>query len=409
MTPTDDGNRLEQRRILRRRAEDRIRQDSAAPGKGDGLLAPEGDRERLIHDLLVHQVELEMQNDELLRTHRELEASRARYMDLYDFSPVAYLTVDESGTILEGNLTAATLLGVDRAELVRRPLTAFILPESQDDYYLQRKELFGTGTPQSCELWMVRAEGVPFCAHLSSIVARADDGSKHGRLVVTDVTERKRMERLLRASLADKDVLLRELSHRTKNNLQIIASMIRLQESASADRKFAEAVADTQDRIRAMALVQENLYRSGNIASMGMRRYLEDLLAAILHAHQGSAGAVECHLDVDDLHLPVDGAVPFGLIINELVSNSLKHAGSPGKAGSIHLEMRRYGEGAELRYRDGGPGLPRGLDLERLPSLGLKLVHSLAVRQLRGTLDIRHDPPWEIVVRVPGFAHLVKD
>jgi PAS domain S-box-containing protein len=157
-------------------------------------LSPEETR-RLVHELHVHQIEVEMQNDELLRAHMELEASRARYFDLYDLAPVGYLTVSETGLIVEANLTAATLPGVARGELVRRPLTRYILPEDQDIYYRHRKQLFETSEPQVCELRLLRPDACPFRAHLEATVAH--DANSHApvcRIVMSDITERERAE-----------------------------------------------------------------------------------------------------------------------------------------------------------------------------------------------------------------------
>ena len=212
----------------------------------------------------------------------------------------------------------------------------------------------------------------------------------------------------LKASLAEKDVLLRELAHRTKNNMQVISSMIDLQAGASADPTLAGALADTRDRIHAMALVHEKLYRSRDLSSVNMKDYMTDLVKALLRAHAVANGPVSLSLDLEGRSFPIDAALHCGLIINELVSNSLKYAFPQSKPGAIFLSLRRTGEETELRYRDDGPGLPRDLDLSRIKSLGLKLVYNLAVRQLRGTIELRRDPVTEFVFKFGSFAHMEK-
>ncbi len=156
-------------------------------------LSPE-DAHLLLHELRVHQIELEMQNEELRRTQRELEASRIRYFDLYDLAPMGYFTISEQGLILEGNLTAAGLLGVSRSALVKRRLTAFVLPEDQDIYYLHRKLLFETGAPQVCEFRMLRANASPFWVRMVATAAQDADGAPVCRAVMSDITDRKRAE-----------------------------------------------------------------------------------------------------------------------------------------------------------------------------------------------------------------------
>ncbi|OGQ96206.1 MAG: hypothetical protein A2284_04145 [Deltaproteobacteria bacterium RIFOXYA12_FULL_61_11] len=155
---------------------------------------------RVFHELRVHQIELEMQNEELRRAQVELEATRARYFDLYELAPVGYCTLSEHGLILEANLTASTLLGVSRSKLVMQPITRFIFKADQDIYYLHRKRLFETAEAQECELRLVKPDGTLFFAHLTATAARADDGAPVGRVVLSDITEHKQAELALQRS-----------------------------------------------------------------------------------------------------------------------------------------------------------------------------------------------------------------
>jgi two-component sensor histidine kinase len=132
-----------------------------------------------------------------------------------------------------------------------------------------------------------------------------------------------------------------------------------------------------------------------------MRAYVEELVTTFLHAHQGMGGTVRTTLDLEEMEISHDHALPMGLILNELLSNSVKHAFLDGKAGKILISLRGLGEKMELRYRDDGPGLPTGMDLSRGSSLGLKLVYNLAARQLLGTVELVPGPGAGIVVRFP--------
>jgi PAS domain S-box-containing protein len=174
---------------LRRQAESRL---ALAPD-ASAALTPEEAR-RTLHELKVHQIELEMQNEELRRAHAELDATRARYFDLYDLAPVGYCTLSEKGLILEANLTAATLLGVTRNALVKRPFSQFILKDDQDIYYQHRKALLATDEPQTCELRMVKTDGTSFWARLEGTAARDGAGAPVCRVMLIDVTERKFQE-----------------------------------------------------------------------------------------------------------------------------------------------------------------------------------------------------------------------
>jgi len=196
---TDKKNQLDTAIELRRQAEEKLRQEDSLVPESFLRLSPEKISQKL-HELRVHQIELEMQNEELRRTQDELGDSRARYFDIYDLAPVGYFTISETGLILEANLTAATLLCKARNELVKWPVSNFILKEDQDIYFLHRKQLFKTGEPQTCELRMVRPEESPFWARLDCTVAQDNDGSLTCRVVIVDITERKQAEKNLKMS-----------------------------------------------------------------------------------------------------------------------------------------------------------------------------------------------------------------
>jgi len=184
---------------LRQRAEAHFREREALASEKLDSLSPETLR-TLLHELRMHQIELEMQNEELRRTQGELDASRARYFDLYDLAPVGYLTVSEKGLILEANLTAATLLGLARSALVKSPVSRFILKEDQDIYYKHRHQLIETGEPQQCELRFVKHDGTEIWAQLSSAVGQFSDGLPSCRMTLSDITGRKQAEEELSAS-----------------------------------------------------------------------------------------------------------------------------------------------------------------------------------------------------------------
>ena len=150
-----------------------------------------------LHELRVHQIELEAQNEELRKAKAELAAERARYFDLYDLAPAGYCTLSEQGLILDANLAAARLFGLARSALARQPISRFILNEDQDIYYLRHKQLFETREPQECDLRMVKADGTVFRGHLAETVAQHADGSTVCPIVLSDITARKGAEEAL--------------------------------------------------------------------------------------------------------------------------------------------------------------------------------------------------------------------
>ncbi|MBN1296059.1 response regulator, partial [bacterium] len=189
---------------LRQRAEALARERAVRAAENGAALSPEEIRKTL-HELRVHQIELEMQNEELRAAHVEIEAGRARYFDLYDLAPVGYCTLSDHGLILEANLTAATLLDWRRGDLIKQPITRFILQEDQDIYYLHRKKLIEahstgstsstwTGEPRECELRLVKPDGTCFWAHLSSTITQAEDGTPMCHCVISNIAKRKQAE-----------------------------------------------------------------------------------------------------------------------------------------------------------------------------------------------------------------------
>jgi PAS domain S-box-containing protein len=198
---------------IRRRAEAIVAKISKNP-----TTLPLEAGQQTLHDLHVHQIELEMQNEELRRIQVELEASRARYFDLYDLAPVGYVTLSEEGIIREANLTLVDLLGLVRKEVVQRPLTHFIFPADQDIFYQHRRQLFATGAPQVCELRLLRANDDPFWAQLEAIKVQHADGEPTCRVILSNISTRKQAEEALRQSHHRLEEALDEL-HQTQAQL----------------------------------------------------------------------------------------------------------------------------------------------------------------------------------------------
>jgi PAS domain S-box-containing protein len=175
-------------KMLREQAEKIARDTNRSLPESLDSLAPV-ELQRVLHDLQVHQIELELQNEELRRAHAALDASRARYFELYDLAPVGYFTLDENGIILDANLTGASLLRVARGALVKQPLSRFIVGKDADSYYLHHKQLFKTGEPQAYELRLSRQGGAPLTAWIETNIALDDRGASACRMVISDITE----------------------------------------------------------------------------------------------------------------------------------------------------------------------------------------------------------------------------
>lgn len=225
---------------------------------------------------------------------------------------------------------------------------------------------------------------------MSRAQPRSDvDGRVVGYLgIVMDITERKQAEIALSDSLAEKVVLLKEVHHRVKNNLQIVASLLNLQASRSHNPEVVDLLQDTRNRVHSMALLHEVLYQSDNLARINFAAYVDDLCCQLLRSFGTQAGRVKIENRVARIGMPLDQSVPCGLIINELVSNALKHAFPGEGSGKIRVEMGlSQDQQLMLCVKDNGIGLPIGLDITDPARLGLRLITSLA-EQLEGKLTV---------------------
>jgi len=230
--------------------------------------------------------------------------------------------------------------------------------------------------------------------------------------ITQDITERKWAEQQLRESLAEEELLLREIHHRVKNNLQVVSSLVSLQADELADPQLREVFGELRNRVRSMALIHEKLYESGGLAKLNFADYVASLMKSIWSAHGVVGARVKLHLEVEPVAVSVATAVPCGLILNELASNALKHA-FPSDGGEVTVGLSREPATGRLRLwvRDNGVGLPADLDWRHARSLGLRLVQMLA-RQLEGSVETGPGPGTEFLIRfvateveeVPGLT-----
>ena len=203
-----------------------------------------------------------------------------------------------------------------------------------------------------------------------------------------EIVERQRVEARITASLQEKELLLQELHHRVKNNVQVISSLLNLQAGYIEDQALREVLRESQNRVRSMALVHEKLYRSDDLAHIDLAEYIRNLATFLFRSYTAAAGRIGLDIRVEDVFLGIDAAVPCGLILNELISNALKHAFPGNRTGQIRVELRvRESQQISLIVGDTGIGFPQDFDFENATSLGMQLVQTL-VMQLSGTLEI---------------------
>lgn len=214
-----------------------------------------------------------------------------------------------------------------------------------------------------------------------------------------EITSRKRAENQIKVSLQEKEVLLKEIHHRVKNNLQIISSLLNIQSEYIQEKEVLEMFKVSQNRIGSMALIHEKLYQSKDLARIEFAEYIQDLVANLFFLYEIDSSVVALKLNIDNVFLSIDAAIPCGLIINELVVNSLKHAFPTGNSGEISIGFHSDNEKKiTLLVSDNGIGLAPDFDLKSTASLGLQLVDDL-INQLSGTVELNRNHGTEFKIK----------
>ena len=345
---------------LRRLAEADL---ASSPGESDDLskFSPE-DMKHLVHELRVHQVELKMQNEELRRVQDELEKARDRYSHLYDFAPAGYFTVNEKGIVTDANLTAATLLQLERSYLMGSPFSHFILKEDQDIFYRHRRQLMDTQKPQSCRLRMVKKDASTFYASLECIVIENGDGHpKEIRAVVIDITEQKNLENQLRQAQKMEAIgtLAGGIAHDFNN---ILAAMIGFTELALDDVEKGTPLVDNLKEVlvggqRAKLLVQQILtfsrkapQKSGHLWIGALVRDAVSLLRSTIPAD------IEIGMEMREDPCVIGDEVQVHQIVLNLCTNAAHAMEEKGGTLTIGVDVVTLGEAKALNL----PNLPAG-------------------------------------------------
>ncbi len=227
------------------------------------------------------------------------------------------------------------------------------------------------------------------------------DGSLSVLEVFNDITFRKKMEDEIRKSLHDKENLLKEIHHRVKNNMMVITSLLKLQSRYVKDEKILDIFRESQNRIRSMASIHEQLYKTEDLARINFSAYIENLAKALVGSYKTIAGNIKLEVNVEDISFDSKTAIYCGLIINELVSNSLKYAFSESKDGkiTININSRDNDENAQIIIKDNGKGIPDDFDLRNTESMGMQLVTMFVEGNLNGTVELNTDNGTEFRIK----------
>ncbi|UCV09014.1 sensor histidine kinase [Dechloromonas denitrificans] len=317
-----------------------------------------------------------------------------RFRRVVEYAPSAMVMIERSGRMVLVNAQTEQLFGYPRSALIGE-LVEMLVPERLRGEHVHFRGSFlevpkarpmGAGR----DLFARRADGTEFPVEIGLNPIETEEGAMVLASIV-DITERQRAQQKLENALQEKTVLLNEVHHRVKNNLQVISSLLNLQATHASDPRLRAILAESQSRVRAMALTHQLLYERKDYSRIDLGEYLERLAQLLIGSYREDGARITLRriLPETPLFLDFERAIPCGLIINELVTNAFKHAFPDGRSGEVRIELLAVGDELELVVADNGVGLQASFDLTNLKSLGLQLVPLLA-DQLGGSFTV-HD------------------
>lgn len=332
----------------------------------------------------IHNLDVESKQKEM---EEELRASEEKYRTLFGNAEDAILIINDN-RLVDCNSKTLEMYGAKRSEILGETPYDLFYPHSNEK--TQRKALKYLnnaldGVPQVFEWKLRRKDGELFYGEIKLNNLNLK-GSTYLMAMIRDITERKIAEDKIKASLHEKEVLLREIHHRVKNNLQIISSLLNLQSRGIDNEEVQEVFKESQARVKSMAMVHEKLYQSQNLSRIQFKDYILSLVNNLLQTYLRDPSGIQLKTDIDDVYIDINTAVPSGLIINEIISNSLKYAFDDDR-GEIKISLRKDDDEMVLKISDNGKGFSKDFDFRTTETLGLQLVNSL-VQQLDGKIEI---------------------
>ena len=337
---------------------------------------------------------------EMKRAQAELHASEERFRSAFEAAAIGKAILSADGRFEKVNRALCDLLGYEPHELIGVSFQAITHPDDlQADLEQVGRLAAGEIRSYQMEKRYFHRDGHVIWIRLTGSAVRDRSGTLINFIAqIEDVTATRQAQAALERALAEKEGLLHEVHHRVKNNLQVISSLLSLQQRAVDDPVTREALDDSQRRVQAMALVHQCLYQGSSLAAIDMREYLHELFGHVCRSAAPSGVHLQTRIEADAITMPIDVAVPCGLILNELLSNVLRYAFSGRASGSVRVAFHRAGDEIELSVTDDGIGLP---ETPRPGSIGMRLVEGLS-RQLRGTLQVNALDGVHALVRFPA-------
>jgi len=333
--------------------------------------------------------DLKTEAGERKKVMEELKVSEEKYRSLVEQTNDLVFHIDKDGFLTYISPNISTILGYTPEENLGKTLAGFMPKDKETFFYQLHERNIRVREPISgVELTFFDKRQVPHIFEINGTPHLDQDGIFLGFSgIARDITDRKALQDTLEASLKEKEILLKEVHHRVKNNMQVISSLLNLQARLIKDEKSKEVIRESQTRVMSIALVHEKLYQSKNLAEIDYQDYLKKIADSLLQSYGIPPKTIDIRIQAENIIIPINKAIPLSLIVNEMISNSLKYAFPDNRHGTIAIDFTKDKEQYTLVVKDDGIGLPETVTLEETDTLGLQLINSL-VGQIQGTITL---------------------
>ncbi|MGB9202115.1 PAS domain S-box protein [Methanobacterium sp.] len=333
----------------------------------------------IIHDI-TPRIEME----------KSLRKSEEKYRTLFEEDPNYTILLETDGTILEVNKKTTKLLGIPKKELIGKNYSIFTKPGDIEFRKDKINSVLQGKLVEPFEFKFINMKGETYWIKVNLKPVVNNEKVIYIILIGIDITEHKKAENIIKTSLNDKSILLKEIHHRVKNNMQIISSLLNLQTEYVDDEETINVLRESQNRVKSMAIIHENLYKSKDLTHINFVDYIRSLVSNLFYSYDVKEAQIKLTLKIEDISLNIETAIPCGLIISELISNSLKYAFPNKMNGEIIISLKYKKDTYQLCICDNGIGLPEHINFNNIKTLGLLLVESLT-GQIDGDLTIYRD------------------
>lgn len=341
-------------------------------------------------------IEREIKN---LKVRREKWWADKKYRLLFENSPDGVVLTDEDGRISEANKSACSMIGVTPGNITEYNFFE-MLKQAEDDMDVFLPEKLQSRKSYRSELELGKPDGSTIPIALSGQMFENLHGRKAGSFIFSDISKRLEIENQLIDSLKEKNILLSEIHHRVKNNMAIISSLLFMQAEMVESKELKQYFTESMNRIKTMATVHEMLYRSESMDCVDFQSYIEDLTHKIQQSMDSDTQDIEIKVDCNHIKLGITKAIPCGLIVNELLTNSFQHAFIDNTKGEISIKMKENGENFTLQFMDNGQGIDEDALKERRGSMGLLIIDAL-VKQLDARMNLNSREGTRVDLEIP--------